>query len=173
MSKARGGGLTSACKACESSRIALWCKQNPEKKDAINQRYYKNNPEQMQLVSVRARALRAIAYAADPKKFTSRCAKWKRNNRGKCNATLAAYKAARRMATPAWANQIAMGEFYAFAAIKSKLTGQKWEVDHQVPITSDIVCGLHTHNNLQVILSIANKQKSNRVWPDMPQIHAV
>lgn len=42
------------------------------------------------------------------------------------------------------------------------------EVDHIVPLTSDLGCGLHWEGNLQVIPAAANLAKKNFWWPDMP-----
>lgn len=59
-----------------------------------------------------------------------------------------------------------------FAAINKearerKALGQDVNIDHIVPLCSDIVCGLHVPWNLQVITRLENSQKSNTVWPDM------
>jgi hypothetical protein len=70
-------------------------------------------------------------------------------------------------ATPSWTNHIAIGEFYALAAIKTKATGSPWHVDHQVPLRHPLVCGLHTHYNLEVLPGVENVAKGNRHWPDM------
>lgn len=42
------------------------------------------------------------------------------------------------------------------------------EVDHIVPIKSDIVCGLHCIDNFQLMTREDNARKGNRFWPDMP-----
>ncbi len=44
----------------------------------------------------------------------------------------------------------------------SRLTGVPHDVDHVIPLQSDVVCGLHVESNLRVILSRDNKIKSNK-----------
>lgn len=126
-----------------------WEKKNPEKRKVIAERYRKNHPEISREKSKR----------------------WAKNNRPKRNAMFARYMANRLKATPAWANEFFIEEAYDLAARRSALkTGghSKWHVDHIVPLQSKLVCGLHVHNNLQVIPAYANQSKSNRYWPDMP-----
>ena len=61
-----------------------------------------------------------------------------------------------------------INEIYDLARQRTKLLGIKFEVDHIVPIMSDIVCGLHSPDNLQIIPAKINHKKSNKFWPDMP-----
>jgi hypothetical protein len=71
-------------------------------------------------------------------------------------------------ATPRWADKTSIRKFYKEAADRTKTTGEKYEVDHIVPLKSEIVCGLHCEQNLQVIKKNENASKGNRWWPDMP-----
>ena len=74
----------------------------------------------------------------------------------------------RKGATPAWANLDQILAIYRMAQQLASQTGAKYHVDHIVPLQSDIVCGLHCEANLQVLPALANLQKHNRAWPDMP-----
>lgn len=49
-------------------------------------------------------------------------------------------------------------------------TGLKHDIDHVVPLISDIVCGLHVEANLSVIPASVNRGKRNRYWPNMPEV---
>lgn len=73
-----------------------------------------------------------------------------------------------RKQTPQWADRAAIRRLYAEARHTTAVTGVQHSVDHIVPLTNTIVCGLHTPENLRVIVLGANMQKSNIHWPDMP-----
>jgi len=79
-------------------------------------------------------------------------------------------RAAEKQATPAWANRKAMLAIYAEAVRLTELTGVEHHVDHIVPLQSPWVCGLHCEANLRIIPSYENQSKSNRWWPDMPDL---
>lgn len=72
------------------------------------------------------------------------------------------YRARKLRAIPAWFESGLVGEVYDSAS-KSGL-----QVDHIVPLKSDIVCGLHCFSNLQLLDGSENASKGNRYWPNMP-----
>ena len=76
--------------------------------------------------------------------------------------------AARKNATPKWANEFFIEEIYDLARLRTKHLGVKHSVDHIVPMTSGIVQGLHCEHNLRVVRHVENISKKNRWWPDMP-----
>lgn len=89
-------------------------------------------------------------------------------NKMKWVALREARLAALAAATPAWANQFFVEEAYSLAALRSRTTGVRWEIDHIVPLVHPLVCGLHVETNLRVILAVENRRKGNRFWPEMP-----
>jgi hypothetical protein len=76
-------------------------------------------------------------------------------------------RAAKFNATPTWANEFFIEEAYSLAQLRTKMFGFTWHVDHIVPLNGRTVCGLHTHDNLQVIPGAENLRKGNRTWPQM------
>lgn len=76
--------------------------------------------------------------------------------------------AQKKQAVPKWANEFFIEEAYHLAALRTKMLGYPWHVDHIVPLQSKLVCGLHVHNNLRVIPGSENLAKGNRYWPQMP-----
>jgi hypothetical protein len=78
--------------------------------------------------------------------------------------------AAKLRATPAWADQKAIEQYYLIAAFLTAELGIAFEVDHVVPLRGKIVSGLHAHTNLAISLASWNRAKSNRWWPNMPEV---
>lgn len=56
---------------------------------------------------------------------------------------------------------------YVACAIMNELDMGEYHCDHTVPITSRLVCGLHTHTNIRVISVGENYTKRNTFWPQM------
>lgn len=79
-----------------------------------------------------------------------------------------ARRAAEKRATPRWVDHAEIQRRYDWAQLLAEEFGRPFHVDHVVPLTSPIVCGLHWHGNLAVIPAPDNQAKSNRRWPNMP-----
>ena len=71
-----------------------------------------------------------------------------------------------REATPAWLNtkqKQAIKNLYMQAVTLSKITGERYVVDHIIPLINPEVCGLHVPWNLRVITQEENLKKSNKL----------
>ena len=77
-------------------------------------------------------------------------------------------RAAKLQAIPKWADLELIKVFYQLCRQRTELTGLPHHVDHIIPLQSELVCGLHIINNLQILTATENCQKSNVFWPDMP-----
>lgn len=159
-------GLTAACKPCTINRGKL----------AIQKSGYKRPPPteaQKQATRDRAKEWRL----KNPERFLKNKAEWtannadkmhqykldwQRRNRHKVHAQTMQRRARQINATPTWADQKAIEEIYGIARDLCVLTGDKWEVDHIVPLRAEKACGLHVQYNLQIVPQSVNRSKQNR-----------
>ena len=105
------------------------------------------------------------ASKAGPRKGPERDAAYKRyyeTHKHKFYVQRAKRRASEKLAVPPWAEHDLIKTLYA------KAMELGFEVDHIVPLNSDIVCGLHCWHNLQLLDMSINRSKGNREWPDMP-----
>jgi hypothetical protein len=128
---------------------------------ARNAAWYATHPDKSKLYNARWRA-------KNREYNKKRAAKWSKDNPDRCCIKRAARDALKIKATPSWAIGFFIEEAYRLAALRTKMLGYKWHVDHIVPLRSKLVCGLHVHNNLAVVPAVINIAKGNRHWPDMP-----
>jgi hypothetical protein len=64
-------------------------------------------------------------------------------------------RAAKLQATPKWADLEKVKEIY-------NTCPEGYHVDHEYPLISDWVCGLHVHENLRHLSAVENMRKGNR-----------
>lgn len=81
-------------------------------------------------------------------------------NKDKWKVIKAKRRAAKLNATPMWADKQAIDFVYYCCSLLNK-KGCDYEVDHIVPLQGNTVCGLHVHNNLQLLRKVDNRKKSN------------
>ncbi len=66
--------------------------------------------------------------------------------------------------TPAWlteADNTHISCLYSLAAMRTKHSGEKWHVDHVIPLQGKKVSGLHVPSNLRVVTATHNLRKNN------------
>lgn len=169
-------GLQPLCKKCNDIKSYKYYAAHPEKPKRYNAKWYRANKDRVRetgrryrLLNPRGSAERAAKHRREnPEHCAAYRSWWKKRNKALVAAQTRRRQAAKMRATPIWANDFLMGEAYSLAALRTDMFGFPWDVDHVVPLQSELVCGLHTEHNLQVIPRAANISKGNRVWPDMP-----
>jgi hypothetical protein len=119
-------------------------------------RYYERNREQV--------IARANARPSEEKKA------WKKAHKDRnpdyYNVLTSLRKRRHRNATPKWLTRKQREEIkqlYIIAVTMTRTTGERYVVDHIVPLISDEVCGLHVPWNLRVITQEENLKKSNKL----------
>lgn len=156
-----------------NARTSQWQKNNPEKRRAKSRRHRKNNLEKERerlrnlywrkrddrLERSRIWRLENIDYAREYDR------RYLRENPGKFNAKNAKRRAKIKQAIPAWADESAIAKFYEEAQRLTRETGIEHHVDHVIPLTSKLVCGLHVEFNLQILTESENLRKNNKFNP--------
>lgn len=181
-------GLDSSCKVCRLAKVAARYNEKANEILAYNKMYRETNKSDISEQRKQYRALNASdiaqrkreAYLSDidrqreirkewqrsnPEKVATRNAKWKKSNADKVLLSTLRRLQHIKQATPTWADEFFIGEAYHIAKVREKMLGGKWHVDHIVPLRGNDVCGLHVHNNLQVIPAQVNLKKSNSFQP--------
>ena len=145
-------GVQSTCKACQAAHYVAnreriraqnnaWHQNNKEKERLSKQEYYRNNREAI----------------------LARNKKWHEANILKHRKRIAKRRAAMLNAVPEWADHEQIAAIYAMAKwLELTVLGQKYHVDHVVPLQNSLVCGLHVHQNLSIVRASENLSKGNR-----------
>lgn len=149
------------CKSCIKIQNNVLRSKNRERRNFRERALYAKNPTK------KLHQNKGWASKNKPKLVQYALARQKRYPEQHC-AEVALRRARKYRATPKWANPFFIGEIYHLAALRTKMLGFPWHVDHIVPLRSPLVCGLHVENNLQVIPAADNYAKRNNSWPGMP-----
>jgi hypothetical protein len=149
------------CKACHRKAVLSWQKANPEKRSSTNKRYLKK----FRLTNPPRKSGRKAVLSKEEAAIRDRAAKraWEAANPERVMEKTRRYQAAKRCASPGWADRSAIVWFYKRARELTAITGIPHEVDHIIPLVSDLVCGLHCEFNLQVLPLWQNRSKANKV----------
>lgn len=144
-----------------------WRARNPEKVIENRRKQAAKNPDYWKKYYERNRDKKIATAAewskANPERRRRQNAKWQKENPEKVNAKTRQRQASKLQRTPAWADHAEIEVFYRAAKLAEWLTGEKWEVDHIVPLQGREVSGLHWEVNLQLLPQTKNRVKSNKI----------
>jgi hypothetical protein len=96
--------------------------------------------------------------------------KYKMSDKGRISSTVndAKRRSAQLKRTPAWLTETDLWmieQAYELSALRTKLLGFSWHVDHVIPLQGKYVSGLHVPTNFQVIPATENLRKANKHLP--------
>lgn len=150
--------------------IAAWRANNPK----YNSRYYAANKEKL-------KSRFAVWYKENKHRVFEKSAEWYRKNPEKKIAKTINYycankhsimeasarkRAARILRTAPWYGEfdaLVMVEAYSLCKLREQSFGFSWDVDHIYPMQGKTVSGLHCGENVQVIPTIYNLKKHNKL----------
>jgi len=138
-------------------------KPKTEAAKAAGRRYYEKNRE----------IVIARAAARPPEEKRRNRAEYKDRNVDIVRADTSVRKRRHREATPTWLTKderLKMRELYVQARKLTSITGERYVVDHIIPLRSEEVCGLHVPWNLKVITQEENLRKSNKMIDPNPDL---
>jgi 5-methylcytosine-specific restriction endonuclease McrA len=150
--------------ACVECIKEDWAKDNERRKilpkseaaREAGKRYYERNRE--------AIIARANARPAEDKRQYKE--KYRQKNPDMYKTLVSLRKRRHRNATPPWLTKeqkLVIRNLYLSAMTLTKATGERYVVDHIVPLSNPDVCGLHVPWNLRVITQEENLKKSNKI----------
>lgn len=138
-------GVRTVCKDCDNQRKLEYARKNVESVARTKANYRNKNRE------------KTLSYLAS----------WKKEYKHKMCAYASKRRAFLLGATPPWADKQKIESIYEEAAMLNKLHPEmKYEVDHIIPLKNNLVCGLHTHDNMQILPAAENRAKKNLFFID-------
>lgn len=135
--------------------IKKWSGMNQDKVAAASARYRDNNPGADQ-------QNRKKWYDANSERKLKYNRWWRGMNKAKIQQYNSTRRANIKRAIPGWADVDKILDVYRQSVTISTNTGTTHHVDHIVPLSHPLVCGLHVHENLQILPGVDNMEKGNR-----------
>jgi hypothetical protein len=152
--KHKRSGYVSQCKECKNSYDKEYKNKNRAEINRKRVDYYYNNLEYVR-----------DYYVSNKEKINKQAKEYYKNNTHIFRARDAKRRALQLKATPKWLSKEQIAQIkieYALAEWCTKVTNEKYEVDHIVPLQGKNVSGLHVPWNLQVITKVDNRKKANK-----------
>ena len=158
------------------ARVKAWREANPEKLAVQVQKYAEKHPEKLKEKALRHKRNNITKVREQNRVFASnfraenkalvkkRKSVYQKKSSGVVNAAVARRKAVKLQRTPAWLTPDdfwLIGQAYELAALRTKMLGFSWHVDHVIPFQGNVVSGLHAPINLRVIPGVDNLKKQN------------
>ena len=168
------GAANGSCVKCSLEAVQRYHAKYPERRKKQSAKDNNKNPEQRSMAHKLWREANAAHDAnrkqqyriANLEKVQAAYKQYYEANYPRVLAKRNKQHADKLKRTPAWLTPDDMWmieQAYELAALRTKLFGFAWHVDHVIPLRGKLVSGLHTPYNLQVIPAVDNLRKGNRV----------
>lgn len=166
-----------ASRVAAVERARAWTATNADRRKEYVKRYTAENAERIAqehreryAANKEKRLAQVAAYrAANPEKVKHAiqvAAKaWRQKYPWRAAANVRKRQTAQQQRTPQWLTQDdfwLMEQAYELATLRTRITGIKWHVDHDIPLRGKNVSGLHVPTNLRVVTAKENMAKGNR-----------
>lgn len=159
-----------ACVECDRvNKAKMYACGDPRVRAQDKKRYWKDVAKSRanNLANYRKHAAKRRAYdkarASTPKRAAEvnmRTLAYAKRHRGRMNARLALRRARQKQATPVWLTHSQLAEMQV---IYEHARANSLEVDHVIPLSGEMVSGLHVPWNLQAIPRTENRRKANKL----------
>ncbi len=167
--KSKKDGLGTECKICMKELRRSYRSRNREKLNDADTEYRGLN-------KASCAATQSKCYHAKREQYKARTQKWADDNREESNLIKKSWRhrnpgasskdrASKLERTPKWVSEVELhniNELYKLSKILTKHSVQDFQVDHILPLKGDLVSGLHTLPNLQILTKYDNTSKNNR-----------
>ena len=140
-----------------AKKKAVYYAKNKERIYAYGKEYYAKNKEVMLEKNAQYRE-------QNKEQLSLKDAEAYRKDEGKYRAQTMNLSASKMNRKPSWLTEFDhtyIQCLHQVAAMRSRESGEKWEVDHIIPLRGKLVSGLHVPSNLRVITAKENQQKHN------------
>jgi hypothetical protein len=166
-------GRSKVCRVCDNERSRKRRLEKPEETRQIKAAAYQKRREYYNAKSrdyavahpAGRKGIVARYYVKNQDKVQVANLKWRAMNPDKVRAISRKRQTAKAKASPPWLTESHWAEidfFYTHAVDCERVSGEKYDVDHIVPLQGRNICGLHVPWNLQVLPRDLNRRKHNR-----------
>ena len=133
-------GVRTVCKSCDNKRKSVYVEKNIDAVANTKAKYRGKTKEKLSVYLTQ----------------------WRKENSYKMCTYASKRRALLIGATPSWVDEGKIEFFYKQAALMNQqFPEMRYEVDHIIPLNSHLVCGLHTHENMQILSAKQNRSKKN------------